>query len=256
MAFDPMQEEPDEGEGWLVSYADMMTLIACFFILMMAFAHFEPIGFSVKAEQLSKAFRKEKYKSADMKLKEITEEVAKHEVKDATKITIKDSELVVTFSSSTLFDNGVATLSSNAEVMLDSLIDVIKLTNPNYRVLIEGHSDDDLAQSQYQTPWALSVARAAYVASRFELFGFPKDKIVPIGRGESWPVVESKNSKGQRVEAQAKINRRVVIRLLEPVEKKKVKFGLGIYFKDAFTNVKEEDLQKSKDEGQYDVQTK
>ncbi len=25
----------DEAEGWLISYADLMTLIACFFILMM-----------------------------------------------------------------------------------------------------------------------------------------------------------------------------------------------------------------------------
>src|SRR5690606_28025622 len=107
----------------------------------------------------------------------------------------------------------------NAEVMLDSLIDVIKLTNPNYRILVEGHSDDDFTQSNYQNPWALSAARAAYVASRFELFGFKSDKVVPIGRGNSWPVVESKNSKGERVEAQAKINRRVVIRLLEPLEK-------------------------------------
>ena len=39
--FDP----PDEEELWLVSYADMMTLVACFFILMMAFANYEPAGF-------------------------------------------------------------------------------------------------------------------------------------------------------------------------------------------------------------------
>ena len=41
----PKSDEGDESEAWLVSYADMMTLIACFFILMMAFANFDPIGF-------------------------------------------------------------------------------------------------------------------------------------------------------------------------------------------------------------------
>ena len=40
MAFDPLASPPDEGEGWLVSYADLMTLIACFFILMVSFADF------------------------------------------------------------------------------------------------------------------------------------------------------------------------------------------------------------------------
>lgn len=254
---DPLKEDPDEGEGWLISYADMMTLIACFFILMMAFANFEPIGFSVKAEQLSKSFRKEKYKSSDMKLKEITEEVAKHEVKDATKITIKDSELVVTFSSATLFDNGEATLSKEAEVMLDSLIDVIKLTNPNYRVLIEGHTDDTFTpNSRYKDDWSLSTARASYVASRFELFGFPLDKIVPIGRGRSWPVVESVDSKGKWSDELAKTNRRVVMRLLEPVQKKAVKFGLGIYFKDAYNNVEEDRKNELKSEKDYEIEQK
>lgn len=50
----PVEEEG--GEGWLVSYADLMTLIACFFILMMAFANYDPVGFNKKAKEISKHF--------------------------------------------------------------------------------------------------------------------------------------------------------------------------------------------------------
>lgn len=54
MGMDPKKfEQADEGEAWLTSYADMITLIACFFILMTAFANFDPIEFQEKGEQLS-----------------------------------------------------------------------------------------------------------------------------------------------------------------------------------------------------------
>lgn len=238
-------ELKDEGgEDWLVSYADMMTLIACFFILMMAFAHFDPVGFSAKAEKFSKAFRKDKNKSSSIKLQEITEEVAKHDLKDRAKISLKQGELIVTFSTSTLFKNGKHVLTSDADKMLDSLVDVIKITNPSYRILIEGHADDSLKNTNFQTQWELSVARAAYIAKKFENYGFPKDRIVPIGRGNSRLIVDSLDKEGKRVEKKARLNRRVVVRLLEPVKKEAVKFGLGIYFRDSKDDVKEDPLNE------------
>lgn len=235
---DHLEDDQDEGEGWLISYADMMTLIACFFILMMAFANYDPVGFNIKAEELSKHFRKDKYKNSMRKFTQITEEIARHELKDRTKISLKDSELVIKFSSSVLFENGKAELSPDLKTAVDSLIDIVKIANGNYRILIEGHSDDNLEGASFATQWDLSAARAAAVAQRFENFGFPKDRIVPIGRGDGYPLVESLSEKG-RVEAKAQMNRRVVVRLLEPYEKQKVKFGLGVYFKDAVEDVKE-----------------
>lgn len=46
------------GEGtWLTSYADLMTLVACFFILMVAFANFEEPVFQKRAAEFGKFFR-------------------------------------------------------------------------------------------------------------------------------------------------------------------------------------------------------
>lgn len=245
---DPMEDEVDEGEDWVVSYADMMTLIACFFILMMAFANYDPVGFNDKAEKLSKHFRKDKYKSSEMKLKHMTEEIARHDMKDRLKISMKDGELIVQFSSSVLFEEGRSDLSATVQKTLDALVDVVKISNPHYRVLIEGHADDDLEDSQFDSEWDLSVSRASQVAKRFDYFGFSSSRIVPIGRGNSQPLVEvSKNDKDR--EEKRKLNRRVVIRLLEPYKKKKVKFGLGVYFKDATEKTKEKVIENNDLEG-------
>jgi len=238
MAFDPLSPPPDEGEGWLVSYADLMTLIACFFILMVSFADFsKKEEFYLKTREIAKHFNKEKFLNSEARLKYLEQELARHpELKTKTKISLKDSELIVIFSGSILFDEGQYSIPQESLKTLDSLIDIIKTENSEYRILIEGYADDLLAKNPFKNAWTLSAARSSSVAERFEYFGFIKENITPIGKGDTFKLVESKDKFGNRVEANARINRRVVVKILEPVYKKKIKLGLGVYFEDAEEN--------------------
>jgi len=56
MEDDDQPKGADEGT-WLTSYADLMTLVACFFILMVAFANFEDPVFQKRAAEFGKYFR-------------------------------------------------------------------------------------------------------------------------------------------------------------------------------------------------------
>lgn len=226
--------EEGGGDDWLVSYADMMTLIACFFILMMAFANYDPAGFTKKAEELSKSFNKDKYKSSDLKLKELTEEVSKHpDLKKKAKITIKDSELAITFSGSVLFENKSAQIEKNSIPALDTLIDIIRSRDPNYKVIIEGHSDpyEFREMPGLDSAWELGALRSAKVLARFEYLGFNPKKLVSVTKGDTEPVAENVDEKGLPILENLPLNRRVIIKVIEPIgESKKVKFGLGVYF--------------------------
>jgi chemotaxis protein MotB len=231
---DPLDQPEEDANGWLVSYADMITLIACFFILMMAFANFEPVGFQRKAEELSKSFRKDKYKSSHEKAKFLEEEIAKHPVlPKKVKISVKDDIMKVVFSGSTIFKNGEWVLEGETLKTVDSLIDILKTTNPHFRILVEGHADDDLSDSPIKSSWGLSGLRAASIIERFEFFGFPRNNITAVSKGDTQPLVNSIDKKGKRIEKLAMMNRRAVIMVLEPIEKKKVKLGLGVYFQDS-----------------------
>ncbi len=238
--FDDEQESLD----WLVSYADMMTLIACFFILMMAFANYDDPGFNTKAEELSKHFKKDKYKSSSLKLKYLEEEITRHQaLKDATKISVKDGELIVSFSGSLLFENGSTLLDKNFLTSLDAMIELIKLQMPEGRILVEGHADDKGDVDQ----WGLSFKRAVEVTKRFEYFGFLPERISALARSNGVKYVESIDEKGNWSDEKARFNRRVVIRVLTTLEKKNVKFGFGVYFKDSTekekTELQEKDLK-------------
>ncbi len=235
-----MSQQPDLDEGggddWLVSYADMMTLIACFFILMMAFANYDPAGFNKKAVELSKSFNKDKYKSSDLKMKELMEEIVKHpEIVKKAKISTRDGEIVVSFSGSILFLEGDHNLSPESMDSLDVLIDIIKTKRKNYRVIIEGHSDAfEASKSKIaDSAWELGAIRSAKVLSRFEYYGFETNRLAATTKGDSEPLVEEFDEQGNIVNKDLDDNRRVVIKVLEPIDdKKKVKFGFGVYFND------------------------
>ena len=241
MSFDPLKEQPNESEDWLISYADMITLIACFFILMVSFANFEEVGFNIRAEQISKYFRKEKFKSSKLKLLYLKEEITRHESKsELTKISLKDSELIINFSGSTLFGSGQTVLAKKEIESVDSLIELIKTRNTQYRILVEGHADDDLKNTPFKSQWALSAARAAAIIERFQYYGFKTQNLTAIAKGDTNKLTESIDKEGQRIEENAVFNRRVVIRVLEPLNKSKEQVGLGIYFKDSREHVSEE----------------
>ena len=57
MVEDDDQAKPADEGTWLTSYADLMTLVACFFILMVAFANFEDPVFQKRAAEFGKYFK-------------------------------------------------------------------------------------------------------------------------------------------------------------------------------------------------------
>ncbi len=229
--------ESDEGT-WLVSYADMMTLICCFFILMMALANYEPVGFTKKVKEISKHFNIDKNKSSDVKLTTLTEEIASHpKLQKMTKISKKDERLIVSFSGTTLFKNDSYQLTDEMLSPLDALIDLIKTRDDSYKILIEGHTSNlPLRDKSLISKWHLSSLRASTVAQRFAFFGFNSKNIVPIGRGSTEPILANQDKFGENIKENIVLNDRVEIKILESreVEKseKKTKLGLGVYFKD------------------------
>ncbi len=225
----------DEGESWLLSYADMMTLIACFFILMMAFANFDPTGFTKKTKVISKHFNKDKYKSSDLKLNFLQEEVSKHpNIKKMTKITEVNGDLIINFSGSTVFSKDSFELTEESIRNLDIMIEIIKKMNENFKVIAEGFSDkyEGKDQKAILGVWGLSGARAASVVERFEFHGFAPGQLTAVARGDTAPLFDSDLKDGTPNIEGRRMNQRVSLKLLTTSDAKPVKLGLGVYFKD------------------------
>lgn len=229
-------DEVEEGEAWLLSYADMMTLVACFFILMMAFSNYDPPGFQEKTKVIAKHFSKGKSKLSKLKLTELKEEIAKHpELKDMTKISVNDSSLIVTLSGSILFPQNEVDLHPQMTLHLDSMIDIIKTFNSDFRIVVEGHSDNlPLSHNNpYKNHWSLAGARASSVAERFQYFGFPNENIRVVSHGSTRPIAPNQDKSGKPILENTQLNRRVILKVIQPLDKRaSVRMGLGTYFED------------------------
>ena len=227
---------PDEPEGWLTSYADLMSLLSCFFMMMMAFANYDTPGVQRKAKIIAETFNNNGGLS-EQEFEKLATEIAHHpDFEDRLKVTLRDGELKIIFSGSAVFSEGAYLLDGTTINMVDTLIEMIKSQGPEYRILVEGHADkNESLLAGNMNHWSLSAARAASVIARFEYFGFKSEYMAADAKGDREPLaVYKKETKGgPSLQDVNKLNRRTVIKVLEPVGNRKSKVRLGVLFKDA-----------------------
>ncbi|GEM_PF-422392 len=244
---------------WLTSYADLMTLIACFFILLVAFANFEDPSFQEKAQSFAKFFRGAVLKSQGEKEKEVVTgesvEIETIKVRDTEKNQAETKNLAthinrvvktagiseidppkdieVIFNGSVMFGPGSVDLSREVEDSLSVMIDLIVERKEEFTILFEGHTDDtDIKNRIYPSNWELSAARAAIILKKFEKAGISSKKLVAVGYGDSRPTYENRDKNGEPIPGNQKLNRRVVIKVLHDKNAPKDNLGLGIFFRD------------------------
>ncbi len=228
--------EPEEStDRWLVSYADFITLLFAFFVVMYSISNVNVGKYRVLSDSVSTAFSNQssspfpvgaelgisvqrapiaiglKGQVGLVSMKETAAELDKRLKKWVKKgmIAVKGNEkwLEIGIKSSLLFDSGDATLSADAANILAELTDVIKSTeNPLY---VSGYTDNvPIANNRFPTNWELSTARASSVVRLFAQNGINPARMGAIGYGEFRPIAANDS-----VENRQK-NRRVVIRMM------------------------------------------
>lgn len=233
-----VHEEVHEGEGpWIVSYADMMTLLFCFFVIMVSFGNFDPVVVTKKSAEIAGHFAPDKEGDELKAFQSLGLEVGGHpNMKGVARSVLKDGTLEIVFSSTLMFTAGEVDISDEFMKSLDVIIGLIKNKNPAYRIIVEGHTDRSVlsAQHAYRSNWELSSARAASVVERFIYYGFKPQQLVAVGFGESRPIVLESDKDGMVLPENKALNRRVVIKVLKPLGSNKMKnLGIDTYFEDS-----------------------
>ena len=230
-------EEAHEGEGpWIVSYADMMTLLFCFFVIMTSFANFDPVVVAKKSASVADHFAPDRAGDETKAYQTLGVNIGGHpNLKGIAKSQVKDGTLEIIFSSSLMFSAGEVEIHPEFLKSLDVLIGLIKNKNPEYRIIIEGHTDNSpLSPSHaYRNNWELASARAASVVTRFIYFGFKPTQLVSVGFGDSRPIAPNTDKSGAVLAENQALNRRVVVKVLKPLRSASIKnLGIDTYFDD------------------------
>lgn len=208
---DPVVEHHDSGqERWLLTYADMITLLLVLFIVLFALSkinqakyrqfqqsisHVKLVGTSVVHGSTSTASRGKAPLSATSNHLRQIEQALSHALAlkgllgDVT-ITIDSSGLVEGLvADSTFFLTDSAQLSPLGDEIVDTSGRVLD-SYPN-NVDVAGYTDDQqITGGPYANNWALSAARSSTVVERLTTIdGVDPERVVAIGYGQYHPVV-------------------------------------------------------------------
>lgn len=215
----PKEMVHDES-NWLVSYADMMTLLFGFFVLMYSFSKIDEEKFEVVRKDLVKYFGgslKEASFAWSIKKnieQKITNMMGQGGFKDQQmSIKVQDNSLKLSMQSQLLFAPGSSELTIESARLIDTVAQELKKL-PLEQVEVEGHTDIDPIKSYvYPSNWELSTARASRIVRRIAENGMKEDFLVAKGYGSSRPEFPHLDEKGVSIEANKEKNRRVVIEI-------------------------------------------
>ncbi len=230
------QPEPEKkvdvgAPRWVVTFGDLMSLLLCFFVLLLSFSELDRQKYKQVAGSMEKAFgvqRRTKVmdvpkgmkmiaKDFDQELietrirpdigKELDEVISSQlaDIKDKIEIDGSDEEITIRLMGESTFDSGKAVIRPQMKPLLKKVAELIQ-GNAN-DIIIAGHTDNvPIHSGPYRTNLRLSTARASAVAEYIISHSrIDPQRISTMGFGEYRPIDSNETAAGRQK------NRRVEI---------------------------------------------
>jgi chemotaxis protein MotB len=250
-------EEHENHERWLVSYADFITLLFAFFVVMYSISSLNEGKYKVLSEALVGVFNEAERsvrpipigeqkpqtvrpadplvkdsdqtdaalgQAAQDPLKSIADDVnaAFGDLIASNQMTVRGNELwiEIELNSSLLFGSGDAMPSNLAFDLIDKVAKIVKpFDNP---IHVEGFTDDQpISSAQYPSNWELSSARASSIVRMLAMDGINPARMASVGYGEFQPLTSNATADGRAR------NRRVVLVISRNLDVRRSLTGSG-----------------------------
>lgn len=219
-----MLEQPDEPKAgapdWMVTFADLMSLLLTFFVLLLSFANMEAVKFKTAVGSIQNALGlKSVFELSDIPSgSEVLEHQNENEgdgqavqeqiVEELERIleqaglessgTAKVSKrgVVLQLQGDLLFASGEAVISPSALPVLDALSAYVG--GQSRFVDVIGHTDNvPIATAVYPSNWELSAARAGQAVRYLSEKGVKPFRMRAIGQAHTVPVSENSTIEGR-----------------------------------------------------------
>jgi len=213
------RKDDEDTDAWLITYADMVTLLLCFFIILFGIS--TPNGELTK--KVAESLRKQGFYNDEGVItdpfetlkKDLSLALGASGYDSNIAISEQDDAVSMELASSAFFTSGSAKFSKQAIPMLELLAKQLAgFKNKDVVIEVEGHTDDTpIATAQFPSNWELSTARASNIVRYFIAQGFPEQKLRALGAAATQPKAPNRDAKGNPIPANQELNRRVVVKL-------------------------------------------
>ncbi len=228
----------DNHDRWLISYADFITLLFAFFVVMYAVSAVNESKYRVLASSLGDAFGRSSASEApvpqlptvmlppEVSQRTLKQQQAIEEQAHMTEVAgnlldvmaplVKEGKVRVTQSrrgvsieinANVLFEPGRAELEPQSLAVLRAVANTLK--NEPFNLEITGHTDVvPISNSVFASNWELSAVRATSVVRLLADNGIATERLLAIGREASKPIDSNETAEGRAR------NRRVELMIL------------------------------------------
>ena len=214
------KENKDVVDGWMGTYGDMVTLLMAFFVMLYSASDPDPGKFEEIVESMKEAFSNQEVENEFKELHENLEEIIeKKNFDEAVEVELGPNGILIQIPGSSLFASGSADVMTDmAPVIAEISTAITQLLDESsyhdYMIEVEGHTDDEPmgADSEYfSSNWDLSAIRATGIVELLHASGIKMDKLKPIARAESMPLLPNRDEDGYPIPENRAKNRRVEI---------------------------------------------
>jgi len=211
----PPPEEPED-ESWLTTYADAITLLMAFFVMLLNFSKidipmFNEVAAGIKNEigmggkdsnpitVLKKAFE------------DVISEMQADQVVDVQ--TDKDGNITIELASAAFYKSGSAEFRAQAIPVLEKIGQLLNAPRfKAYEIEIAGHTDDDpIHTAMYPSNWELSTGRATSIVRFFITLGMDFRRFKAAGYADTRPKSPNRDKEGNPIVENQLENRRIVL---------------------------------------------
>lgn len=214
----PLSDDDDDSNAWLLTYADAVTLILAFFVMLISFSRidiplFEQVAAGIK-DNLSKREVTEEDRPMEVLKVEVQEVVFAMQA-DQVKVETDRDGVVIEINGSAFFRPGSADILPSALPALQNMAATVLA--PKYEgffIEVEGHTDDDpISTPRYPSNWELSAGRASAVVRAFiDMGGMGvAERMKAIGYAETRPKFPNRDVNGAPIPVNQAANRRIEI---------------------------------------------
>lgn len=213
---EPKNEEPLE--DWLLSYADMITLIMAFFVLLAAISKVDLNLYEKIQSGMAKEIGKRTVTRPIEQVRNELSTVVATVTGAANEADVGSDErgVVVNVDAGAMFKPGSAELRPEIMPLLSEISKTLAEQRfESYRVEIQGHTDDTpIAKgSAFPSNFDLAAARALSTMRTFQNNGVEEDRMLVSSFGQYAPRVPNHLEDGTPLPANQALNRRISIRV-------------------------------------------
>ena len=185
---------------WMQTFADMMTLLFAFFVLLYSMSTPDPVKYAAFANSQATQtggstdmeMPREPLKDQSEIKQELEQLIEEMDMQDKAKVTQDPRGVALELDGDVCFGSGSVTLRDELKQTLDKASAELMLNPKDLRsLLIEGHTDNQdptgKIAERYPTNWELSSARAANVVNYLIFKEVMPGRLTASGYAHRWP---------------------------------------------------------------------